>query len=532
MSSVLALKPGHDGAIALVADGELVFSLEGEKDGFERNGPVTAPLVVEALAEAPVFPNAIAVGGWHKVLPGLLGPLAAGYEGLAPGTSERGRAFGRAVTFYTSSHERSHLFGGVALSPFDPGQELAILVWEGVLGAFYRWRGPSAPIERYDVLDQPGARYAALFCLADPGFPDSGAWPRSEAAGKLMALVGLADEKEPSRDSIDVVESLLTIRSLYPFHKARYRRSPLHDAEVTDPEVCRAARYLSQRLFDIYLAAARRLFRTGLPLVMTGGCGLNCEWNSAWAACGLFSDVFVPPVTNDSGSAIGTAVDAAVQLGDGCAVSWDVYRGARFVHDADPAAHGWLGRPLASDTLSAALEEGAVVAWVQGRCEIGPRALGNRSLLASAADPSSHKRLNSVKEREPYRPIAPVCLEDDMAAWFEPAEPDPHMLYFRQVRHPDRIPAVTHADGSARVQSLSRAANPRLHELLVAHRSRTGIGVLCNTSLNFRGHGFVNRTSELLHYCDSAAVDHIVIDGTWWMRGPGPDAGAVSAGAP
>lgn len=520
MASVLALKPGHDGAIALLVDGELVFSLEGEKDSHGRNHPITAPLVVEALTEAPAFPDVVAVGGWYKTLPGLRGAVAAGYEGLAAGNLERSRVFGREVMVYSSSHERSHLYGGVALSPFDPRQELAVLVWEGVLGAFYRWHGPSEPIERYDVLDQPGGRYAALFGLADPDFADTGAYPPHAAAGKLMALCGLADDREPSRDSIDVVESLLKIRSLYPFYKARYRRSGLYNCGVADPdpELCRAARYLSDRLFAVYLEAARELFPSGLPLVVTGGCGLNCDWNRSWVASGWFSDVFVPPVTNDSGSAIGTAIDAAVQLGGECSVKWDAYRGARFVPDVEPTEQGWVAQPLDLAAVSKVLDRGGVLAWVQGRCEIGPRALGNRSLLASAADPLSHKRLNTIKQREPYRPIAPVCLEEDLGEWFDWSHPDPHMLFFRRVRQADRIPAVTHVDGSARVQSVTASSHPRLHELLVAHRRLTGIGVLCNTSLNFKGAGFVNRTSELLHYCDQVGIDGFVLDDTRYRR--------------
>ena len=518
MVAVLALKPGHDGAIALVADGELVYSLEGEKDSFERNGPITAPLVVEALSEAPAFPDVIAIGGWHKLLPGLVHGVAAGYEGLSPGRLAPARAFGRDVLGYASSHERSHLYGGVALSPFDPERELAILVWEGTIGAFYRWRGPRAPIERFDVLDQPGARYAALHCLAEPAFPDSGGWPPPSAAGKLMALVGLADDQPPSTDSVHVVESLLKLRSLYPFHKARFRQSALHDCGVTAPELCRAARHLSTRLFGIYLDAARRLFTPGLPLIVTGGCGLNCDWNRSWREDSPFGDVFVPPVANDSGSAIGTAVDAAVQHGADCRITWDVYRGAPFVHDADPQVRGWVCGPLDCAALSGVLDDGYVVAWAQGRCEIGPRALGNRSLLATASDPRSHERLNAIKKREPYRPIAPVCLEDDLSEWFDIADPDPFMLLFRKVRQPDRIPAVTHVDGTARVQSVTAASHPGLHALLSAHRARTGVGVLCNTSLNFSGKGFVNRTSELLHFADQAGIDHVVLDDIWYRR--------------
>jgi hydroxymethyl cephem carbamoyltransferase len=520
LTAVLGLNPGHDGAVALIVDGDLAYSLEAEKNSFERHSALTGQVLVEALVEAPTFPDVVALGGWYKTIPGLPAGIAAGYHGIEPGQRREVRVLGRPTALYTSSHERSHLFGGVAMSPFDPHGDLVVLVWEGVLGAFYRWQGPREPIVRHEVLDQPGGRYAALYAIADPGFSDRGTVPQSEHAGKLMALAGCADDQPPAPDSVNVVESLLKMRLLYPFDKARYRFSPLYNRGVVDadPEVCRAARYLTQRIFDIYHNAAERLFEPGLPMVIAGGCGLNCEWNSLWRASPVFSEVFVPPVANDAGSAIGTAVDAYVQLGGDCNLKWDVYRGPRFVNDTDPASLTWVTRDLDPVALSAALDQGEIVAWVQGRCEIGPRALGNRSLLASASDPRSHKRLNTMKQRASYRPIAPVCLEEDLVRWFDRDHPDPYMLYFRKVLDRERIPAVTHVDGSARAQSITAATHPRLHQLLVAHRAQTGVGVLCNTSLNFSGTGFINCGSELIHFCDQVGINHVVVDDRWYTR--------------
>ena len=512
----MGFKPGHDGAVCLVADGELVFSFEGEKDSFERNGPLGAPLLVDALVQTPVFPDVLALGGWYNTLPGRAASVGAGYRGLTPGVVEQARMFGRDVKVFSSSHERSHLFSGVALSPFDAEHDLAVLVWEGVIGAFYQWRGSTVYPVCFPVLDQPGARFSALYNLADPAFADEGDMHAGWEAGRLMAVAGLADGEAPSDDSVHVVESLLRLRSLYPFHKARYRHSALYTPGVTDPEVCRAARYLTARFFETFRNAAREHFEPGLPLVVTGGCGLNCDWNTAWREDGFFSEVFVPPCTNDSGSAIGTAVDAVVELGGRCNLDWDPYRGAAFVHDDDPCRHGWERRDFDALGLSGVIDRGGVVAWVQGRCEIGPRALGHRSLLASASDRASHDRLNSIKQRESYRPIAPVCLAEDMGKWFDRDHPDPHMLFFRQVLDPEAVPAVTHADGTARAQSLTSDDVPRLYDLLLAHREQTGVGMLCNTSLNYKGRGFINRTSDLLNYCALAGVDEVVIEDTWY----------------
>lgn len=516
MTSVLAVKPGHDGSIALVDDGRLVFLLEGETDSSERHGPVTASLFMDALEQTNAFPDVIAVGGWHKILPGVDNGIEAGYLGLEPGVLVPTTALGRRILRYSSSHERSHLFSGVAMSPFDLDSEIAVLVWEGVIGSLYRWRDNGRSITGTEVLSQPGDRYAALFALADDSFPSEGGFIPPSMAGKLMALTGFADEQPPNSDSVQIVRSLLTVPNLHPFDKARYRRSALYNCGVTDPELCRTARLLSDEIFATFRRAVLETLPRGLPLVISGGCGLNCDWNGAWEASGLFAAVSVAPCANDSGSAIGTAVDALVQTGGPCSLEWDPYRGAAFVDDVAPG--GWSENPFEAARVAALLDSGHVVAWVQGNCEIGPRALGHRSLLATARTVASRQRLNEIKRREWYRPIAPVCLEDELGRWFDDASADRHMLRFRTVLRPEELPAIAHVDGSARVQSVTATSCPELHALLVAHRQQTGAGVLCNTSLNFPGRGFINRTSELLAFCDGAGIDHMVISDRLLVR--------------
>jgi hydroxymethyl cephem carbamoyltransferase len=509
---VLAVKPGHDGAAAFVDSGRLVYSIEAEKDSGIRHSDVTAELLIDALLSAPELPDVLAIGGWFRVLPNLLVDLASGYRGLEVGALIPARVFGRELMVYSSSHERSHLVGGVAMSPFARETNVAVLIWEGQIGAFYHWRGHGTPTKCFPVLDEPGARYAALFALADPSFPDTGSFPREEYAGKLMALSGYADNLAPTSDTGDVISALLSQRTLYPFHKALFRRSPLYNCGEEAPELHRAARLVTDRVFDLFLTAARECLAQGLPLVVVGGCGLNCEWNSRWRSCGHFSEVFVPPCANDSGSAIGTAVDASVHAGGTLSLEWDVYSGQQFRYDCTPDPAKWHSRPFDVLTVAEAVAAGSVVAWVEGRCEIGPRALGHRSLLASAADARMRDELNRIKQREWYRPIAPVCLESELGRWFDDDRVDEHMLYFRRATHPGVVPAITHVDGTARVQSVSPRSNPRLHELLELHSMRTGAGVLCNTSLNFGGRGFINRLSDLLSYCEQTGIRQIATD--------------------
>ena len=125
-------------------------------------------------------------------------------------------------------------------------------------------------------------------------------------------------------------------------------------------------------------------------------------------------------------------------------------------------------------------------------------------------------RLNEIKQREQFRPIAPVCLEEDAAKWFGCDRPSPFMLYTQPVLT-DALAAVTHVNGTARIQTVSSATNRHLHELLRAFKARTGFGVLCNTSLNFQGRGFINNIADLSSYAIEHGLDGFVIEGRSYM---------------
>ncbi|MFL9655146.1 carbamoyltransferase C-terminal domain-containing protein [Streptomyces sp. PB17] len=520
-ASILGLKPGHDGAMASLIAGTLIHSFEAEKDSGERNGSLGLETLLEVVQFMESDPAVIAVGGWHRDVAGRMTPLYAGYHGLRPGTLTTRKVFGRALTFYSSSHERSHIFSAVAMAPYAAGQPMAILVWEGIIGALYHWDGSGKSIRRFPVLSEPGARYAALFCIADPRFSDARPWPDRTAAGKLMAVVGLADEKPASAESQSLVDSLLSAESMYPDFKIRHRASPLYNTGIPSEELARAAKYMSDRIFSIFAERAASIFPRGkLPLVISGGCGLNCDWNTGWRDSGIFSSVFVPPCANDSGSAIGTAVDAYVSLGGDCTIDWKIDSGAPFIHDLAPERRGWTRSAYRPESLADVIATGEVVAWVKGNCEIGPRALGHRSLIARATDIASRDTLNAIKKRAPYRPIAPACLAEDLGAMFDRDFEDPYMLYFRRVREPFVLPAVAHTDDSARVQSVSESTNAEFYRLLREVKKTTGVGVVCNTSLNRPGRGFINRMSDLLDLAEDRGVRHIVVDDDQYSRRP------------
>jgi hydroxymethyl cephem carbamoyltransferase len=223
----------------------------------------------------------------------------------------------------------------------------------------------------------------------------------------------------------------------------------------------------------------------------------------------------VPPVANDSGSAIGTAIDAQFHFTGNPKIDWNVYSGCHFVteaFDSGPYDVYETNYELLADLLANDL----ILGWVSGKYEIGPRALGNRSILAAPFHDNTRVRLNEIKQREQFRPIAPVCLEEDAARWFGCDHTSPFMLYTYSART-DALAAVTHVNGTARIQTVSSESNRSLYELLVAFKARTGYGVLCNTSLNFHGRGFINKIKDLSVYAMEHNLDGFVVEGRAYL---------------
>jgi predicted NodU family carbamoyl transferase len=250
----------------------------------------------------------------------------------------------------------------------------------------------------------------------------------------------------------------------------------------------------------------------GLPLLIAGGCGLNCDWNTKWRETNIFSDVFVPPVANDSGSAIGTAIDAQFHFTGNPKIAWTVYSGLEFITAGSIDLSLYDIAETNYSMIAEMLTNNLIIGWVNGKYEIGPRALGNRSILASPFHESTRVQLNEIKQREQFRPIAPVCLEEDAVKWFDCDQESPFMLYTYRIKT-DALAAVTHVNRTARIQTVSFVSNPHLYNLLIEFKTRTGYGVLCNTSLNFKGKGFINNLSDLSAYTIQHKLDGFVIEG-------------------
>jgi hydroxymethyl cephem carbamoyltransferase len=524
---IVGIKPGHDGTLAAIQDGELLVSLEAEKDSFRRYSPVTPATLLEFAQHINALPDVVAFGGWDSLTLLRHRPFGAGYLGTDTGSYHDSRFFGKQIRYFTSTHERSHIMSAIGMAPRVSGNAQAVLVWEGTIGGFYLIDERFSVLKKIHVLDYPGIKYSFLYDLADPTLRHNRGIRQLENAGKLMALAAYGKAADADAGIHATIDRILANSDWGPLTKPGMADSPVFNAGLRSPVLATAAALLTERIFQMFADAAVSSLPTGLPLRISGGCGLNCEWNRGWRELGHFSSVFVPPCTNDSGSAIGTAIDAQTTFTGDPYISWDAYRGIPLEQDVEPSPSRWHRTALDLGAVADALARGRVVAWVQGRSEIGPRALGNRSLLAEPFRAATAARLNEIKQREDYRPIAPCCRIEDAGRVFDDPSPDPYMLYFKYIRDP-KLAAVTHVDGTARAQTVSPADNPKLHALLSAFAQHTGLGVLCNTSLNFKGYGFVNRVSDLMLYCEQRGIDDVVAGDAWYQRRAGPDSADVA----
>jgi carbamoyltransferase len=305
---------------------------------------------------------------------------------------------------------------------------------------------------------------------------------------------------------------------------------------------------------EVVLRLTRALAKeTGLRnLCLAGGVALNCVANGKVLRDGCFEQVYVQPAAGDAGGALGAALAGYyMQLGQPRRTNGDAMRGsylgpqyAQTDIEARLRACGarfeTLGDEALTETSAAELAAGSALGWFQGRMEFGPRALGNRSILGDPRSPGMQKTLNlKVKYRESFRPFAPSVLRERVADWFELDGDSPYMLLVADVAKRRRremtaaerqlfgidklnvprseVPAVTHVDYSARIQTVHRDTNPRYHALLTAFERRTGCPVLVNTSFNVRGEPIVCTPEDAFRCFMGNELDALAI-GNCYLR--------------
>ncbi|MEM1125811.1 MAG: carbamoyltransferase [Bacteroidota bacterium] len=320
---------------------------------------------------------------------------------------------------------------------------------------------------------------------------------------------------------------------------------------------------------EVVLRMARHVRRsTGQRhLCLAGGVALNCVANGKVLREGLFDDLWIQPAAGDAGGALGAALFAwhqvlghARTIVPGQDTMQGTYLGPRFTaHDvADWLATetGAVAHRLDDDALldrvAALLDEGHVVGWFQGRMEFGPRALGGRSILGDPRSRTMQSTINlKIKARESFRPFAPSVLAREVSTFFELDRPSPYMLLVAPLAEEQRLPttpeqdalfgldklkvprsvlpAITHVDGTARIQTVHSETNPRYHRLLQAFEARTGVGMLINTSFNVRGEPIVCTPEDAYRCFMRTQMDVLVLEDHLLYKHEQPATSAVEA---
>lgn len=275
--------------------------------------------------------------------------------------------------------------------------------------------------------------------------------------------------------------------------------------------------------------------KTGLRhLALAGGVALNCTANGKLMRSGLFDEIYVQPVAGDDGVALGAALVRSAAAGEVCnhrmpppllgPRSDDAEIEAALAQFSDCVE--WKKFTTREETCTMAgqlIGEGHVIAWHRGRMEYGPRALGNRSILADPGHPEMRDRINAmVKKREAFRPFAPACSLEEASRYFEIAENEtyPYMISIVNVRPEMRaqLPAITHVNGSARLQTVSMHDNPDFHALLVAVGKSTGRQMVLNTSFNVKGQPIVNTPSQAIETFLGTEIEYLFVENYYVRR--------------
>ena len=467
----------------------------------------------------------------------------------------------RPPSIYFGEHHLSHASAAFFPSPFE---DAAIITIDGV-GEWATSTVAHGVQNRIDVLGEQRFPHSLglLYSLVT-------AWCGFQPNDGEYKLMGLAPFGEPSyTDALDRVVELdddgsfrvdtkavrwwagqpSGMRRLVELFDGPPRRA---DEPVSrrDADLARSAQDLVERAVLRIAERARDL--TGESAVcLGGGVALNCVANGRLLREGAFDDVWVQPSPGDAGSALGAALwywhqetghrrkrsgpptpASDAMRGSALGPSFDTDELAGWVKGLDVPVTTYDDRDELAGAVAGRLAEGAVVGWFEGRMEFGPRALGHRSILADPRSPTVQRDINMrVKGRESFRPFAPAVLWEHATEWFEMDRPSPYMLFTFQVaaehlravdEEPEDlvervnvprsdIPACTHVDGSARVQTVHRETAPEFHRLITAFETRTGCPVLLNTSFNRAGEPIVCTPDDALASARQAGLDLLVV---------------------
>ncbi|WP_210491864.1 carbamoyltransferase C-terminal domain-containing protein [Patulibacter sp. SYSU D01012] len=526
----------HDPAAAIVVDGRIVAAAEEERFSRRKHGKPSVPFSTWELPEQAIRFCLREAG----VRPEDLDAVAYSYDpALAPATDDVIQDEWEGLrTLYV---QRAGLFLRTVMPGFDP--EKVRFVPHHVAHAASAYLACGEDDCATMVVDGRGERgsYLAgkvtdgrLQPLADQALPHSLGllyegltehlgFHRGSDEYKVMALASYGRPRfaDALAEHVHVTPDGGFRAAGVDFERFAPRIPAGQEVRPDSQAHADLASSVQRRVEDVLIELATGLHeQTGArTLAMAGGVALNCVANSRLHRETPFERIWVQPAAGDSGTALGAALYVARELGDRPGPFTTPDLGCGFDDAELEASLQRAGLPYERpDDLAGAvadiLADNGVIAWFQGRSEFGPRALGHRSLLADPRHTDNLERMNDIKGREQFRPVAPMVLADRAAEIFSGGPlPSPYMLFTHDVAPEwrDRIPTVVHVDGSARAQTVDERDEPLMAAVLREFDARTGVPVLVNTSLNTSGRPMVDDPQDAMELFGSAPVQALVI---------------------
>ncbi len=466
----------HNAAIAVFEDDRLVFASDSERFSKIKNDP---HLNVEMIDYASrMFGKPELICWYEKPWLKTLRQLFAGQGFQDNNVKKYLNGFGLSAPIVTFKHHQTHASAGYYTSKFDNACVIVI----DAIGEFETitiWKAQGSKLTKVYSLSYPdsiGLFYSAMTqrCGLKP----------NEEEYILMGMAAYGDSSVLSRD---IIKDFISFPSREAYDPVRFKKN-LHkgcldwrsdlSSETDIFNIAAATQHIYQMSFVRILQFASELVDSE-NLVIMGGCALNCSANSK--AFDYFRNVWIMPAPGDNGSAIGAVL-------------------------ANKKSHiDWTGPYLGYDITGKETNENIVDYLIEnkmcglarGPAEFGPRALGNRSLLADPRDPKIKSLVNDIKQREQFRPFAPAILEEHADKYFVmPTKTTPYMQYTAHCIYPNHFSSIVHKDGTSRVQTVGPNDNPEFRKLLEIWYAKTGCPMLLNTSLNVKGQPMVNDLND------------------------------------
>lgn len=465
MKTILGInETSHDASVTLIKDGSILFAGHAERYSKEKNDwYVNSSLIEDALSYGQ--PDCIAY--YEKPL------LKASRLFLKGGSGDWKPRFNiDGIPRKSFSHHYSHAAAGYYTSPFKD----AVIVVLDAIGEYNTstiWVG-----EGENIKIKYKQNYPASFGLFYSAFTDLIGLKPNQEEYIMMGMAAYGDWKK----YYDKVNEYFPkyYKQKYNFHQGISDWGPI-TSEQDRFDIAASVQFIYEQRLTDFMHMAKSITKKE-NLVFMGGCALNSSANTLlWK---IFKDIWIMPNPGDAGSSLGAA--AALY---GKHIKWKT-----------PYLGYDMGGKYPINEILEQLKTNKIAAVATGRAEYGPRALGNRSILADPRDPNIKNKVNMIKQREQFRPFAPVVLEEFASEWFDMDFTSPYMQYTVKCKQPDKIPSVVHKDGTSRVQTVNRDQHPGLHMLLRKWYWDTGCPVLLNTSLNIKGQPLLNDHQDAIDW--------------------------------